>query len=65
MVLEIRMVVNIGRGIVTRNMHEWCFGAPCNAVILDLGASYTDVLSLLIIGVYVYDMGTFWKCITQ
>lgn len=47
MVLEIRMVVNIGRGIVTRNMHEWCFWAPCNAVILDLGASYTDVFSLL------------------
>lgn len=43
MALEVRMVVIICR--VT--MHDWCFWAPCNIMILDLGASYMDVFSLL------------------
>lgn len=43
MALEVRMVVIICRG----TMHDWCFWVPCNVMILDLGASYMDVFSLL------------------
>ena len=52
--LEVRMILTVGRG--TQREHEWCFWATCNhSMILELGASYIDVFSLLkITVVYTY-----------